>query len=84
MAKNDPLKGNALNKISHFNARPINRDAWRVVEPSDPQKKRKKADSTKISQRGNGRDYRQPELATPRRQLVKKDGTVLEISYGKP
>lgn len=35
----DPFKGNVLNRLSHFKARPINRDALRVVEADRDSKK---------------------------------------------
>jgi hypothetical protein len=82
--RSNPFKGNPLNRLSHFNARPINRDASRVVEPSDPRKAKKKATSRKAPQRVLSREDRQAKLASPKRQLVRKDGTVVDIPAEGP
>mgnify|MGYP003578396026 CR=1 FL=1 len=37
--KNSPFKGNVLNRLSHFKARPINRDARRLVEEIEPEER---------------------------------------------
>jgi hypothetical protein len=84
MAKTgNPFKGNPLNRLSLFNARPINRDALRVVEPSD-QRKKKKAPPTKAgAHRVIEREDRRQKLIKSRRQLVKKDGSTKVIPAGK-
>lgn len=82
--KGNPFKGNALNRLSHFNARPVNRDALRIVEPSDPRKKGKESRSKEVARGRIERADRQPKLIEEKRQLVKKDGTVLGIVGRKP
>lgn len=84
MAKmGDPFKGNPLNRLSLFNARPINRDTLRVIEPSDQRKKKKAPPAKRGDHRAIERADRQPKLIAPRRQLIKKDGSTRDIPTGK-
>ena len=80
MKRGDPFKGNLLNRLSLFKARPINRDASRVVEPSAARKRKGAKSSKKIEVCKVDRVSRKPGLHNPKKRLVKKDGTIVELS----
>ena len=82
--RNNPLGGSFLNRLSFFNSKPINRDARKLVEPLDPSRKKKvkpkpkKAKPTKIERTG-----KRAPLATPRKQVFKKDGSIVKVPSRK-
>lgn len=79
--KSSPLGGSFLNRLSFFRSTPINRDARRLVEPLDPSRKSKKKPKLKKKVRQSSllRNKKQPPLAQPRKQIFRKDGTVVQV-----
>jgi hypothetical protein len=77
--KKNPLRGSFLNRLSFFNAKPINRDARLLVEPSN-RARRMEAKKAKQGARAATKAHETKcSPLKPRRQLVKKDGTVIPI-----
>ena len=83
--RKNPLKGSVLNLLALFNAKPINRDARRIVEPLDPSRKKKnsKPESKRAKLSKIQREGKQPPLVCPRKQIFKKNGTIVQIT-GRP
>lgn len=85
--RGDPLEGSSLNRLSFYQARPINRDALRVVEPQDASRKRVgatvKRDGAPIPARTSRHGPRYSN-DLGRRQLCKADGTVTPMLPRKP
>ncbi len=82
--RKNPLGGSFLNRLSFFKSKPINRDARKLVEPLDPSRKKKvkskpgKAKSAKIKRTG-----KQALLANPKKQVCKKDGSIVKVPSRK-
>lgn len=85
--RGDPLKGSPLNRLSFYQARPINRDALRVVEPQDASRKRVGATVKRDVAPIPARTSRQgPRYSNDvgRRQVCKADGTIVPVLSRKP
>lgn len=79
--KSNPLGGSFLNRLSFFRSKPINSDARRLAEPSDPLRTKKAKPKVKKARRTSlQRSSKQPELTRPRKQVFKKDGAVVLVS----
>ena len=82
--RNNPLGGSFLNRLSFFNSKPINRDARKLVEPLDPSRKKKvKSKPQKAKPAKIERTRKQAPLANPRRQVFKKDGSIVKVPSRK-
>lgn len=85
--RGDPLKGSSLNRLSFYQARPINRDAMRVVEPQDSSRKRAggtvKRDGAPTLARAS-RQVSRCSNNVGRRQVCKADGTIVSVLSRKP
>ena len=82
--RNNPLGGSFLNRLSFFNSKPIDRDARKLVEPLDPSRKKKKKSKPKKArpakiERAGG----QPPLESPRKQVFKRDGSIVKVPERK-
>lgn len=85
--RGDPLKGSSLNRLSFYQARPINRDAMRVVEPQDSSRKRAGGTTKRDSGSTSARTSRQGSRYSNnvgRRQVCKADGTIVPVLWRKP
>lgn len=77
--KRDPLKGTLLGRLALVMARPVNRDVLRVVAPSDPRRK-KGPDAKAAGKALVQRSGRQQKLLVPRKQLMKRDGSIVQAT----
>lgn len=81
--KRDPMKGTILGGLSLLMARPISRDALRVVSPMNPRARKKPMGAQSAGATQVARGSRQPELLKPRKQLFKRDGSILQLSVNQ-
>lgn len=82
--RKNPLGGSFLNRLSFFNSKPIDRDARKLVEPLDPfHKKKTNSKPKKPRLAKTERAGRQPPLENPRKQVFKRDGSIVKLRERK-
>src|SRR5690606_3384051 len=78
MARKKPSLGGTLGRLALYKARPVNRDARRLLEPMDStRKKRAKRSSPPTWPARSEREGPQPPVTNPKTQVFKKDGTIV-------
>lgn len=84
--RGDPLKGSSLNRLSFYQARPINRDTMRVVEPQDSTRKGVAKSGKRVIGVTTGRTSKSGYSVGKqfgRRQVYKVDGTIVPVEPRK-
>lgn len=80
MSRKKPSLGGTLGRLALFKARPVNRDARRLLEPMDSsRKKRAKRSAPSLWPVRIEREGPQPLVRNPKTQVFKRDGTVVPV-----